>query len=50
MGATDVVEILVFLIWQLLHWLLFACKNSQNIQKRLGDLFAEGAVWQCCRP
>jgi hypothetical protein len=30
MGVTDAVEILVFLIWQLLHWLLFGCKNSQK--------------------
>jgi hypothetical protein len=44
MGATDAVEILVFLIWQLLHWLLFGCKNSQNIQKRPGDLFAKGSL------
>ena len=29
-GVTDAVEILVFLIWQLLHWLLFGCKNSQK--------------------
>jgi len=27
---TDAVEVLVFLIWQLLHWLLFGCKNSQE--------------------
>jgi hypothetical protein len=33
-GVTDSVEILLFLIWQLLHWLLFGCKNSQNSQKR----------------
>jgi hypothetical protein len=26
----DAVEILAFLIWQLLHWLLFGCKNSQD--------------------
>jgi hypothetical protein len=38
MRVTDAVEILVFLIWQLLHWLLFGCKNSQNRQKRPGDL------------
>ncbi len=44
MGVTDAVEILVFLIWQLLHWLLFGCKNSQNIQKRPGDLFAKGSL------
>jgi hypothetical protein len=41
-GGTDSVEIFVFLIGQLLHWLLFGCKNSQNIQKRPGDLFAKG--------
>jgi len=29
-GITDAVEVLVFLIWQLLHWLLFGCKNSQE--------------------
>jgi hypothetical protein len=39
MGVTDAVEILVFLIWQLLHWLLFVCNNSQ---KRPGDLFVKG--------
>ena len=35
-GVTDAVEILVFLIWQLPHWLLFGCKNSQ---KEAGRLF-----------
>jgi hypothetical protein len=29
-GVTDAVETLLFLIWQLLHWLLFGCKNSQK--------------------
>jgi hypothetical protein len=29
-GTTDAVEVLVFLIWQLLHWLLSGCKNSQE--------------------
>jgi hypothetical protein len=29
-GVTDAVEILVFLIWQLLHWLLFGCKKQQK--------------------
>jgi hypothetical protein len=29
-GITDAVEALAFLIWQLLHWLLFGCKNSQE--------------------
>jgi hypothetical protein len=50
MGVTDAVEILLFLVWQLLHWLLFGCKNSQNIQKRSGDLFAKRQSGQCCRP
>jgi hypothetical protein len=30
MGTTDAVEVLVFLIWQLLNRLLFGCKNSQE--------------------
>jgi hypothetical protein len=46
-GLTDVVEILVFLSWQLLHWLLFSCKNSQ---KRLGDLFAKGQSGNAASP
>ena len=50
MGVTDAVEILVFLIWQLLHWLLFGCKNSQNIQKRPGDLFAKGQFGNAAGP
>jgi hypothetical protein len=29
-GITHAVEVLVFLIWQLLNWLLFGCKNSQE--------------------
>ena len=29
-GITDAVEVLVFLIWQLLNWLLFGYKNSQE--------------------
>ena len=29
-GGHGIVEILLFLIWQLLYWLLFGCKNSQN--------------------
>ena len=29
-GITDAVEVLVFLIWQLLRWLLLGCKNSQH--------------------
>jgi hypothetical protein len=39
MGVADAAEILVFLIWQLLHWLLFGCKNSQ---KGPDDLLAKG--------
>jgi hypothetical protein len=50
MGVTDAAEILVFLIWQLLHWLLFGCKNSQNIQKRPGDLFAKGQSGDAAGP
>jgi len=50
MGVTDAVEMLVFLIWQLLHWLLFGCKNSQNIQKRPGDLFAKGQSGNAAGP
>ena len=30
MRITDAVEFLLFLIWQLLNWLLFGCKNSQE--------------------
>ena len=30
MGTTDAVEVLVFLIWHLLRWLLFGCKNGQE--------------------
>jgi hypothetical protein len=30
MGITNALEVLVFLIWQLLHWLLFGCRNSQE--------------------
>ena len=29
-GITHGVEVLVFLVWQLLNWLLFGCKNSQE--------------------
>jgi hypothetical protein len=50
MGVTDSVEIRVFLIWQLLHWLLFGCKNSQNIQKRPGGLFAKGQSGNAAGP
>jgi hypothetical protein len=31
-GGHGRAEILLFLIWQLLHWLLSGCKNSQNIE------------------
>jgi hypothetical protein len=39
-GVTNAVEILAFLIWQLPHWLLFGCKNSQ---KRPGDCLRRGS-------
>jgi hypothetical protein len=42
MGVTGAAEILGFLIWQLLDWLLFGCKKQQK--QREGDLFAKGAV------
>jgi hypothetical protein len=29
-GISDAGEAFVFLIWQLLHWLLFGCRNSQE--------------------
>jgi hypothetical protein len=50
-GITHAVEVLVFLIWQLLNWLLFGCKNSQEwprttIAKRQGR--CKGA--QACHP
>jgi hypothetical protein len=45
LGVTDAVEILVFLIWQLLHWLLFGCKKQPKQPE-----VAEGDLWQCCRP
>jgi hypothetical protein len=49
-GVTDAVEILGFLIWQLLDWLLFGCKNSQNGQKRPGDLLAKGQSGNAAGP
>jgi hypothetical protein len=45
MGVTDAVEILLFLIWQLLHWLLFGCKNSQTHPEEAGRPVCEGTVW-----
>ena len=45
MGVTDAVEILVLLIWQLLHWLLFGCKNSQAHPEEAGRPVCEGTVW-----
>jgi hypothetical protein len=50
MGVTDAVEILVFLIWQLLHWLLFGCKNQPKHPEEAGRPVCERAVWQCRRP
>ena len=35
-GVTASVEILVFLIWQLLNWLLPGCKNSQTSRRGRG--------------
>ena len=46
-GITDAVKVLVFLIWQLLDWLLFGCKNSQE---RLGNLFAKGQSGNAAGP
>ena len=34
-GIADAAEVLVFLIWQLLHWLLFGCRNSQERPKAI---------------
>src|SRR5580692_8670807 len=45
-GITGAGEVLVFLISQLLHWLLFGCKNSQERPRPV----CEGAVRQCYRP
>jgi hypothetical protein len=42
-GVTDSVGILVFLIWQLPHWLLIGCKNSQNFQKRPRATYGDAA-------
>jgi hypothetical protein len=39
MGITDAVEVLAFLIRQLLDWLLFGCRNSQEGAR--GRLFAK---------
>jgi hypothetical protein len=46
-GITEAVEVLVFLIWQLLHWLLFGCNNSQE---RPRAIYLRGAVRQGYRP
>jgi hypothetical protein len=47
MGVTDAVEILVFLIWQLLHWLLFGCKNSQLPRFQSESLPIDGCPGDC---
>ena len=44
-GVSDAVEILVFLVWQLPHWLLFGCKNSQTHPEEAGRPVCEGTVW-----
>jgi hypothetical protein len=49
MGITDAVEVLVFLIWQLPHWLLFGCRNSQPGAAEDG-LFAKGQPGNAYRP
>jgi hypothetical protein len=49
-GITDAVEVPVFLIWQLLHWLLFGCKNSQERPRATCRPVCEGALRQCYRP
>ena len=42
MGVTAAVEILLFLIWQLLHLLLFGCKKQQKQRGAAeGDLLAK---------
>jgi hypothetical protein len=38
-GITDAVEVLVFLIWQLLHWPLFGCKKQPGGAE--GDRYAK---------
>jgi hypothetical protein len=48
MGVTGAVEILGFLIWQLLDWLLFGCKKQQK--QREGDLFAKGQSGNAAGP
>src|SRR5580693_4565364 len=45
-GITGAVEVLVFLISQLLHWLLFGCKNSQEKPRPV----CEGASPAMLRP
>ena len=51
-GITDAVEVLVFLIRQLLDWLLYGCRNSQEGAR--GRLFAKRRGHckgtQACRP
>jgi hypothetical protein len=47
-GITDAVEAPRFLIWQLLRWLLFGCKNSQERPK--DDLSAKGQSGNAAGP
>ena len=47
-GITDAVEVLVFLILQPPHWLLFGCKNSQERPK--DDLSAKGQSGNAAGP
>jgi hypothetical protein len=47
----DAVEILGFLIWQLLDWLLFGCKKQQKqLEEAEGDLFAKGQSGNAAGP
>ena len=45
LGGTDAVEILVFLIWQLLHWLYLAAKTAKTAKRG-----PRATLCQCCRP
>ena len=46
-GIADAVEVVVFLVWQFLRWLLFGCKNSQGPS---WAIYLRGAVRQGYRP
>jgi hypothetical protein len=44
MGATDAVEILLFLIWQLPHWLLFGCKKAKIARRGRATCWRRGSL------